>query len=220
MWTRAIIFGLMLASCAVAGGQTIQLPSFSRVGVNTTVVVPDSGTAYLKRDRRAATQSSRFGGLPRHRGWSIRRQAPGMGITAQIHHPLPVDPGLAGAASNTASAARRDAPPQLVIDAGRAAADAPSGSVAELKQRRAAQAAGQNREALENLEKGRRARDAGKTSVAVIYYRSAARQANGALRQQILAELDAISGPSGQDSSAAAGQTATRPTTRTARSDP
>jgi hypothetical protein len=215
MWARVGAGVLVLGICGDARAQTIQLPSFSRVGVSTTVVVPDSGGAYVKRDRRAAAGLNRFNGLPRNRGWSIRRGAGSLGVTAQIHDPQAADAVLGGSIAGTARGKNLAQP--LVIGAGQAAGGAPAGSVAELKQRRAQQALAANREALAMFEKGRRAQAAGKASVAAIYFRSAARQATGALHSRIEAELTALAATGGKQPNGAT--TARKPSTRTGRTD-
>ncbi len=197
MWVRLLCGWAVVLAATVSAGQTIQLPSFSSFGVNTTVVVPDSGGAYIARDRRSYQNLNTFGGVPPNRGWSIRRRVAGVGLTARIH-----DPGAADAArlggSFAAGAPATKGPANLRIGAGRAAGDAPPGSVAELQRRRAQQTAGQavaaRREAMALLEKGRRAQAAGKASVAAIYFRMAARRATGPLRDQITAEIDALAG--------------------------
>jgi hypothetical protein len=187
---------ILLLVAAELRAQVIQLPSFSSVGVNTTVVVPDSGGAFVARDRRAAYGGSSFGGMPRNRGWGITRQAAGIGLTAQIHDPHAADDALAGKLVRRPPSGHLV--PSLPAAAGTAANDSPPASVAELTRRRAAQAAEADREALKLVAKGRQAQAAGKPAVAAIYFKAAARQASGALRQQIAAELSALdaSGPS------------------------
>ena len=185
---------LLVAGTAMA--QTIQLPSFSAVGVNTTVVVPDSGGAYISRVPRYYQNFSTFGRLPRHRGWSVRRQAPGFGVTAQIHDPAVDDAGLRRSFAADASSPAGGG--SLRIGAGRAAGGAPTGSVAQLKRRRARQLASQadaeRREAVALLEKGRRAQADGNASLAAVYYRMAARRATGPLRDQIVAQFNTLPG--------------------------
>jgi len=190
MWARVGAGVLVLWICGEARAQTIQLPSFSTVGVSTTVVVPDSGGAYIRRDRRAAAGLNRFRGLPPNRGWGIRRQAVNLGVTAQIHDPQAADAALRRSIAGSGHGKNLVQP--LVIGAGQAAGDAPAGSVAELKLRHARQAVAGNGEARTMFEKGRRANAAGKTSVAAIYFRTAARQATGSLRKRIEAELAAL----------------------------
>ena len=188
MFARMLFVAVVVAAFGSTGGaQTIQLPSFSNVGVNTTVVVPDSGGAHVSKDRRAASDLNFFGGFPRQRGWSVRRQASGMSVTAQIHDPQAADLALRSSVAGK-NASAQQAP--LAIDAGRAASDAPLGSVSVLAERRAQKLADAEREALNLVEKARREQAAGKTSVAKVYYRMAAKIAQGELRNRIVAEYE------------------------------
>jgi hypothetical protein len=198
------VFALKLSAVlVVAAGssclaQTIQLPSFSNVGVNTTVVVPDSGGAYAARDRRAGSGLDVFGGFPLARGWSVRRQTSGVGVTAQIHDQQAADRALLSrGAGDQASPAQTP----LAIAAGRAVGDAPLGSVSELAQRRAQQLADSEREALGLIEKARRAQAAGKASVAKVYYRMAAGAAQGELRDRIVDEYERLADTSASSKS-------------------
>jgi hypothetical protein len=180
MLARVPFAMLLGAASGGAWAQTIQLPSFSNVGVNTTVIVPDSGGASLGGDRRASSSWTSFGAFPRSQGWGVRRQTSGIGVTAQIHDPQ----AAAAAGRNTQSGAARP----LMVGARRAAGDAPPGSVAELEKRRQRLAADAQNEALRLLDKARAAHTAGKPSVANIYYGMAARHASGELRNSIVAE--------------------------------
>lgn len=178
-----------------AAAQTIQLPSFSSFGVNTTVVVPDSGGAFITRDRRSYQNLNSFRGFTPIRGRGISRQTTGIGITAQIHDPAAADAALLSRSSAAGTPVAKDAA-SLRIGAGRAATDAPLGSVAELKQRRARQAARQaaetQREAKAFFDKGRQAQAAGKSSLAAVYFGMAARRATGPLRDKIVLHIDAL----------------------------
>jgi hypothetical protein len=193
MVARALGFLAVILAAGAAQAQVIQLPSFSAVGVNTTVVVPDSGGVYLGGDRRVSSGLNTFGGIPRNRGWGIQRQAAGMGITARIHDPRAADAAQLGKFVRRPTTSNG---PALAIDAGRAAHDAPLGSVAELKARRAQLAADQasaaDRKVNELLMKARAAQAEGKMSVAAIYLRMAARQATGTLREEVASEMAAL----------------------------
>jgi hypothetical protein len=221
MTIRLLAASVVALVAIEAAAQTIQLPSFSSVGVNTTVVVPDSGGAYVKRDRRSYQNFNRFGGIPPNRGWGIRRQAAAVGLTARVHDLQALDArgrGPGGVAGSDA--------PGLRIGAGRAAHDAPLASVAELEQKRAAleaqKAADNDREALALVAKGQAAHAAGKHSLAALYFRMAKRQASPAVRQRIAAQVDALAGEAA--ASDIRGETLGRgprpSTTRTARGDP
>jgi hypothetical protein len=168
--------------------QTIQLPSIHTFSVDTTVVVPDSGTGFIAGGKQARTSSSQFGGLPAGRAIGVDRQGAGMAVTAKIHDPEAADAALLNEAQ--ARRARTDAAPARKTGAGLALAPDDPGlhSVAELRRRQGAAAPGNQRETLEFIERARRASTAGKSAIADSYYRSASRQATGPLKQQIDAE--------------------------------
>lgn len=213
MLARFLVTGLWLAMGGSLLAQTIQLPSFSNVGVNTTVIVPDSGGGVVARDRRASHGYSTFSGLPRTQGWGIRRQAGAIGVTAQIHDPAAADAALRAAARRNGGGNATDA---LTIGAGTAAGSAPPGSMQELAALRHQQVAETQRDAIQWLQKARDAHQAGKASVAKIYYRMAARQATGELHDSIVAEWEHVAGkpPATESGSAATAST------RTSRDEP
>ncbi len=128
---RSVCLLAALLVAAEVRAQTIQLPSFHSVGVNTSVIVPDSGGAYIARDRQITGSFSTFGGIPRNQGWGIRRGASSIGITAQIHDPQAADAALLGSRGPIAAPV-----PSLRTAAGTAASDAPAASVSELERRR------------------------------------------------------------------------------------
>jgi len=71
-------------------------------------------------------------------------------------------------------------------------AAAPIGSVAQERARREQLLKEKNSEALKFYERGANAEKSGKANVAKIYYQMAARRAQGQLKTQVLARLDAI----------------------------
>jgi hypothetical protein len=184
----AIVFALAAEACA----QVLQLPSFSSFGVDTTVIVPDSGAARTGSVRRASSGTSSFGGIPRNRVLGTSAQAAGTHVRAQIHDPQAADDALLRQAQARRAGDFGNAPPAPRGGLARAAADPLAGSVVEMEQRRAEQAVAQQREAAALFEKGRRAQTAGKSSVAAVYYRMAAKQASGPLKKRIDAELSAL----------------------------
>jgi hypothetical protein len=193
MWLRIGCFGcfglaIVLSTAERAGAQVLQLPSFNSFGVDTTVIVPDSGRARTGDVRRSSSGTNSFNGIPRNRALGLDRQAAGAHVMARIHDPQAADAALL-----------KQAPGRRGADFGssavpRAAADPLVGSVAEMEQRRAQQSAVPEREAESLFERGRQAQAAGKSSVAGVYYRMAARQASGPLRKRIEAELSALKG--------------------------
>ncbi len=159
---HAIATGLLLIGGGLACGQTIQLPSFRAFGVETTVVVPDSGPGPApRRSRPPRTGPARVATVPR------------------------------GTAQPIAATGAR--PADATIDWSRAARDSAPRGAADPKPSGLRKAAESGRDAVQALEGARRMRAAGKLEVAKAYYRAAARDANGATRDSILAELTEIS---------------------------
>ncbi len=185
-------FGLaiVLALASYARAQVLQLPSFHSFGVDTTVIVPDSGGARLGDVRRSSSGTNSFNGIPRNRALGLDRQAAGAHVMARIHDPQAADAALL----QQAQGQRRGEFVRKLLP--RAAADPLVGSVAEMEQRRAQQSAqqagAQLHEAEALFERARQAQAAGKSSVAGVYYRMAARQASGPLKKRIEAELSAL----------------------------
>ena len=205
MKRRTLVVGCLawfIAAPALA--QTIQLPSIHTFSVDTTVVVPDSGTGFIAGGKQARTSSNQFGGLPPGRAIGVDRQAAGMAVTARIHDPEAADVALLKEAQ--ARRARTGAAPTRTTGRGLALAPDDPGlhSVAELRRGHSAAAPGGNERAtLEFIERARRASSAGKTAIAASYYRSASRQATGPLKQQIDAEWRRLDAP-GKDHAKAA----------------
>jgi len=177
-------------SLPTAGAQVLQLPAFSSSGVDTTVVVPDRGTALLSGGGRAAAGLSTFGGLPRARGWGVSRQAYSSGVSVWVHDHRAHDQGVADRSLQAPAS-----PTPAMASGAQAAFDPAPVSAAALAASRADNAAARDNHARTLLTKGRQARQSGKTAVAEIYLRAAAREASGALREQIQAELSATSPP-------------------------
>ena len=197
---------LLMASAAAGRAQTVQLPSFSSFGVDTTVVVPDRGAASLGRNSRMATGSTDVNGIPRQRAIGLNRQTGGQQVMAQIHDPREADAALLNQAGGARAAGKDRAVPSAA-SVPRAGADPALGSVIELERRRADSRSAAQREAYAVFEKGRQAQAAGKNAVAAVYYRMAAKLADPALRKAIDAELRRMSSrqaPSGKGSQAAA----------------
>jgi hypothetical protein len=167
---------------------TLQLPNFSIFGVQTTVVVPDSGPAPLARDRMVRAGRNQFGGLPPQRAIGRERRDAIASVTAKIHDADAADRAVR-------QQARADRPP-----AAASAAQLPSvpavgqlQSVAEIKRRRALEAAQNRQQALAHLDKAREARRDGKPAIAAIYYTMAAKHAAPDLKRQIEAEARTVS---------------------------
>jgi hypothetical protein len=171
----------------------VQLPTFTSFTVLTTVMVPDSGGAYMGGVRRAASGRSQFG-APWLRGnvaTGSERQAAGMHMTATIHDFETLDKAL------LAGGARRFVPPQgevgrKLAQARESSAGVGIASVDELKRQQAAAETAQNAEALALIEKARTAETEGKLGLARIHYQMASRRASGTLCDEIAQRLQAL----------------------------
>jgi hypothetical protein len=198
MRTMALVCaGLIVLTAAPAAAQqgasganvTIQLPNFSAFGVNTTVLVPDSGPSPYARERQAAYSRAMYRGWHPQRAFGAQRSAAISSTTAQVHDPRAADEMLLRAArsrrTNWVRGSLGEQPGRLPQSA-----DPRLASLSEIERRRAAASAAGNREAAQLVEKARQARAAGKSSVATIYYEMAARRASAALKTSIERESD------------------------------
>lgn len=204
--------GLSGSAPAQQEATTVQLPTFSNFSVNTTVTVPDRGSAYLGGINRAASGRNEFGVplLPfrpfRNVGIGRELSASNMWVTATIHDLDAMDRYLRGlptagrlpplgrpqvAAMNKTPRPRQ--PGHGVswrVSAPAGAGRAPTMSVAQAQRQRQQQT--RAREAADFFQRGRKAETAGKTGVAKIYYQMGARRASGQLKAQITQRLEAI----------------------------
>jgi hypothetical protein len=174
---------------AEAAAQTVvQLPTFSNFSVSTSVLVPDSGGAYLGGVSRAAAGRYvlRNPFCPLADAFGIDRSAGGAQVTATIHD-LPGADRLLLAGSDPASPED-----QKIARSKESSAAQPAPSVAEARRRRAAEEARQAEHFLAMFEKARSAEEEGKGSVARIYYRIVAQQGPSHLKSQAVARLAAI----------------------------
>jgi hypothetical protein len=162
---------------------TLQLPSFSQFGVDTTVIVPDGGAAAFAGDRAAATGRGRFGG---NRAIGMASRSSQSGVTARVHDPRQAEAALRAAAARGASGDTGTAAERAFV--GRRVDDGSPLSAAELAQRRSAQGAATDQKARALFEKGRLAQAAGKHALAATYYRTSAGQASESLRGEINAQ--------------------------------
>ncbi len=180
---------------ARANAQTVQLPTFHFFTLNTSVLVPDGGDAFLGGVNRATSGRNERGipGLPgrpfTNTGIGGSTVASGVSVSAQIHDLDAMDRAILGdnfaanstpAKSNVASA-RHLAAVQTGAN--------PIGSVAALRAQIAAEDAAAEREAAESLARGQQLLTEGKTSLAKTYLQTAARHSKAAVREQALALL-------------------------------
>jgi hypothetical protein len=165
---------------------TLQLPSFSSIGVDTTVLVPDRGATTLGAQRQARYGSSTLGPPPQRT--LVRSQiSSAVQVTAQVHDPRAAEADLLRAARERratwqrGSLSGRNPAPKFN-------SESPLLSVAEIRRRQTAAKGAQNSEAARLLQEARRARAAGQSGAAAVYYEMAARRAEPANRAAIMAE--------------------------------
>lgn len=180
------IFAVEFALAQSGPNVTLQLPSFHSTGVNTTVIVPDSGASPLAAERQASYARSMYGPR-RHRAIGNAAAVGGTQVSVQVHDPRAAEAEL------LRSARERRATWQRGSLAGRnSPAETSSGepllSVAEIRRRQAATNSAQPDETARLLAEARRARAEGQSGAAAVYYQMAARRAGTAERAAIAAE--------------------------------
>jgi hypothetical protein len=172
-----------------AANVTIQLPNFSVFGVNTSVLVPDSGPSPYAAQRQAFYSRVMYGRGSPQRAIGAQRSAAVAAATAQVHDFRESEASLLQAArsrrtnwvrGSTNSQARLAdvADPRLL-------------SVAEIERRRAEPVPDNSAEAEALLAKARQAEAAGKPKVAAIYYQMAAKRAGNTPKGEVPARSQA-----------------------------
>ncbi len=165
---------------------TLQLPSFKSTGVNTTVIVPDSGASPLAAERQAFYSRTMYG--PRRQGAIGGSQAAGgLQVSAQIHEPRAAEAELLRSARERRATWQRGSLTGRNL-AAEPASGAPLLSIAEIRRRQTATANATDEEAARLLAEARRARAQGKSGAAAVYYQMAARRSGTAERAAIAAE--------------------------------
>jgi hypothetical protein len=189
---------------AISGvGTSVQLPTFSFFGVDTTVSVPDGGSTYLGGVSRASSGSSQFGAAPfmpfTNRSIGSQQSASSMRVSAYIHDFQAMDEYLL---SQPTAFNRGLAQPQLQVaraigkrveSAQAAPTSGPALDVAGLRAQRLQEEQARSSESAGLLERGQAAEAAGKLKVARLYYQMAYRKADDDVKAQALARLEAIS---------------------------
>lgn len=196
----ALVIGVLFAARASAQPPSVvQLPSFSFFTVDTTVSVPDRGSASLGGIGRSSSGSTAFGpGLgPANRGFGRSLSSTNVTMRATIHDFDALDRATLARASRRAGSrpARNgwdERNPRPASAQASSRERVPTGSVADARRRHAAESAAQEAEVQANVEHARRAAADGKTGVARIFYKMALRHAPGKLKSQIDRELAAL----------------------------
>lgn len=217
-----VIAGLMVATtpgsaAAQQNAVTIQLPTYSSFSVSTTVLVPDRGSAALGGIGRSAMGASQFGPAPLPAGTraiGVERQAQNAHVFAQIHDFREMEQALIGDGAGNdvgrltvlrpnglTGAAVHPRPVNIGQRGGKPLAVQASGDVAgqlsveEWKRLRAQQAADQERQVKEWMQRAAAADESGNRGAARVYLNMAYRQADAELRPQIAAELERLAAP-------------------------
>ena len=182
-------------SAGRANAQSVQLPTFHFFTLNTSVLVPDGGDAFLGGVNRASSGRNERGipGLPgrpfTNTGIGGSTVASGVSVSAQIHDLDAMDRAILGdnfaANSPPAKSTVANSRQMAAVQTGAS----PIGSVAALRAQVAAEDAAAEREAAESLARGRQLLAEGKTSLAKTYLQTAARHSKSEAREQALALL-------------------------------
>jgi hypothetical protein len=203
----SVIFTAIVANTIYAQpATTVQLPTFSRFTVQTTVSVPDGGTAYLGGIERGIDSSVTRGlGPLRSRGISSGRSTSGVSVSATIIDHAEIDRAILAAAATDRESARASTLKAREITAGvensRVAANQETnhsasgvlpGSVAAIRAANAAQDQQRASEIAGYLARAEQAEAAGKTSVARVYYQMVARSGSTQHVQQAAQRLAAL----------------------------
>ncbi|MEK6235274.1 MAG: hypothetical protein N2C14_11245 [Planctomycetales bacterium] len=201
----AFVLAFAAADLAFAQATSVQLPTFSFFTVNTTVSVPDSGTAYLGGIKRSSQGRAEFGSPlgPKNRAFGQQTSASGVSVTARVIIHEEEEAKLLGglAPSFPISQSGWDRRMQLVRNQpvaappARAGLDPRSGSLAEIRQQKETAQDAQQQKALGYFARGQEAEVKGKANVAKLYYKMAAKRAVGELRGVILARMESLNSP-------------------------
>ncbi len=174
--------------------------SFPRVGPPGPIppaMIPTPGSSGAGHDAvLRALDAGRTGAAKRQR---LQDATPAEAAAAQLNRPARPMTAPNGANSTAphaqAPTGPTDGPSARLAAARTSSAGRPAPSVAEARRIHAAEEARQNEAARKYVELARNAEAGGKTNVAKVYYQNAARQASGALRDQVLARIEALSSP-------------------------
>jgi hypothetical protein len=212
----SLLLAQLVDSPSEAHGQVVQLPSYQFFSTDSSVWVPDRGTASLGGVSRSSTGSNEFGPplFPGNRSYGSQTSATRATVSAQIHDFAEMDEALLAGSPAADGAGRQLAESRRQRD------NAPRASVADLAARREATQAAAEAEAAQLLERGLKAQADGKPGPAKIYLQMAAKRSTGKLKQQVLAALAAANASPVDSNSTRVGQnhgnrTAAAPVTQT-----
>lgn len=196
---RTLVIVSVLVLTASAHGQVVQLPSLHTFTVQTSVLVPDSGRAYLGGVNRSSHwMSSRgpgWGPLGWHRGRGGEMSATGGTITATIIDNSELD-ALVLEEARAIRAEKGIELPRESVARIKPPRDSAVLSVAAIKRELAAEDAAKEKEAKRDFEKALAYDRAGEGALARSYYRVAARKSSGEVKQKSLERLAVLAAKS------------------------
>jgi hypothetical protein len=211
---------VVLLAAGTTFGQSVQLPTYNYSTVNTTVSVPDGGTAVMGGVKRGAWgQTSRgvpiagklpFVGRPfGNRAIGSRQSAGMMSTTVQIIDFQELEEQLMGGRigrhtghvdasplDRRASHLSQNVARQHRVDwlSPEPRPESPAGpSLEEIRRRNVLANQERGEEAVFFFEKAEKAEADGKANVAKIYYRMASTRAEGEFKDMILAKMESLS---------------------------
>jgi hypothetical protein len=198
MWR--ILTLLIVCSLTVSvRAQVVQLPSMHTFSISTSVLVPDSGRAYLGGINRSSHwMSSRapgWGPLGRNAGRGRAMSATGGTITATIIDNAELD-ALVLEEAKAIRAEKGIELPREPVARIKPPRDSSALSVAAIKRELAAADAGREEEAERDYHKALAYERAGEGALARSYYRVAARKSTGEVRQKSLERLATLAAKS------------------------
>jgi hypothetical protein len=192
MILRAAIIAMAILISSSATAQVVQLPSMSTFSVETSVLVPDSGAAYLGGVNRSSHwMSSRgpgWGPLGRNRGTAAGASAGGMMVRATIIDNDELDKLVLEEAA-AIRAEKGIGPPDHSRPTIAVPRDSAAMSVAAIKRELAAEDAAAEAEARRDFDKALAYERAGEGALAKNYFRVAARKSKGDVKQRALEHL-------------------------------
>jgi len=180
------IFAVESALAQSGPNVTLQLPSFHSTGVNTTVIVPDSGASPLAAERQAFYARSMYGPR-RQRAIGNAAAVGGTQVSVQVHDPHAADAELLRSVRERRATWQRGSLAGYSFSA-ESPPRAPLLSIAEIRRRQATAATENENESARLLTEARRAQAQGKSGAAAVYYQMAARRVDATKRAAIEAE--------------------------------
>jgi hypothetical protein len=197
--SRLFLVFVSLLWTTSALGQVVQLPSMHTFSISTSVLVPDSGRAYLGGINRSShwmkSRGPGWGPLGRNVGRAGGMVATGGTITATIIDHSELD-ALVLEEARAIRAEKGIELPREPVDRVKAPRDSAALSVSAIKRELAAKDAETEEEAQRDFEKALAYDRAGEGALARNYYRVAARKSKGEVKEKSLQRLAALASKS------------------------